>query len=938
MPIDSGTFLGRYEIRSHLGAGGMGEVYLARDTTLDRTVALKLLPSEVAADKERMQRFMQEARTASALNHPNIITIHEIGEADSTHFIATEFIEGVTLRQHMIATRLSILEALDVAVQTTSALVAAHEAGIVHRDIKPENIMLRRDGYVKVLDFGLAKPTERQPSDVDKEAATKMLVNTSPGMVMGTVNYMSPEQTRGHALDGRTDIWSLGVVLYEMLTAHAPFAGETPSDVIVSVLDREPQPLTHYLTEAPVELQRILRKALRKDREERYQSVKEMLVDLRTLKQEMEFDVRLERSYPPEARSGAFIHKTDSGQGPRLSAETPAGREARTAMFAATRTTAGAVDVAPVGQERKRKKGIVLALVLVGALALLCIPLIYYWTAHRGTQASTSVPFQTIKFSRLTSTGKSIDAAISPDGKYVAHVVSDGAQRSIWVRQVATSRDAPLVAPSEAGYGGLKFSPDGNHIYYLKSERNQPVSELFQVSVLGGDSRKLATDVDTAVTFSPDGKRIAFMRNVPSEKTVHLILANADGSGEQKLASRTIPEFFWQPTWSPDGKVIALIEQNTATGLQVTVVGVSVSDGKMTPLTPQKWRGIQSLAWLPHGHGLMLTAPGDDTSEGLQIWHLSYPGAEVRRVTNDLNSYSTLSLTADSNTLAAVQSHHVSNIWVAPGGDASRAQQLTSGTSVFYDVSWMPDGRILYSSNVGGSHDIWVMDKDGSNQKQLTVNAGGNHLPSVSPDGRYIVFVSNRSAPGHNIWRMDADGSNPKQLTFKNTDSIPRWMPDGRWIIYSSWATGKPMVWKVSVDGGEPVMVLDKYAVAPSVSPDGKMLAVHYWNEQLNSPFGIALFSIDGGEPLKTFDVPVKLVKWSQDGRALLYCLTRGGFSNIWSQPIAGGAPKQLTDWKQERIFDFSWSQDNRQLVVSRGVITSDVVLINDLKQQQGAK
>src|SRR3954467_10585702 len=264
MSISSGTSLGRYEIRSQLGAGGMGEVYLARDTTLDREVALKILPPEIATDQQRMQRFVQEAKTASALNHPNILTIFEIGQTNGAYFISTEYINGVTLRRHMKGRRLKLSDALDIAAQIAAGLSAAHAAGIVHRDIKPENIMLRHDGYVKLLDFGLAKPTERQASLIDTEAQTQMLVNTSPGMVMGTVSYMSPEQARGFVLDARTDIWSLGCVLYEMVAGRVPFGGQTTSDVIVSVLDREPPPIAGGAHEAPLELQRILRKALRK--------------------------------------------------------------------------------------------------------------------------------------------------------------------------------------------------------------------------------------------------------------------------------------------------------------------------------------------------------------------------------------------------------------------------------------------------------------------------------------------------------------------------------------------------------------------------------------------------------------------------------------------------------------------------------------------------
>ena len=296
MTIAAGTKLGRYEIRSQLGVGGMGEVYLAQDTKLDRKVALKILPADVAADRNRMSRFVQEAKAASALNHPNIITIHEIDETDSGHFIATEFIDGVTLRQSMKNAPMKLTEVLDAAIQTASALSAAHTAGIVHRDIKPENVMVRKDGIVKVLDFGLAKLSERLPPDsVDTEAPTSL--KTNPGTVIGTAVYMSPEQARGIEVDVRTDIFSLGVLIYEMVAGHLPFEGSNTNEILASILsDKEPSPLARYAREVPAELERIVSKALRKNRDERYQTIKDLVLDLKRLRQELEFSAELERS------------------------------------------------------------------------------------------------------------------------------------------------------------------------------------------------------------------------------------------------------------------------------------------------------------------------------------------------------------------------------------------------------------------------------------------------------------------------------------------------------------------------------------------------------------------------------------------------------------------------------------------------------------------
>jgi serine/threonine protein kinase/Tfp pilus assembly protein PilF len=352
LPIASGTKLGRYEIRSKIGAGGMGEVYLAQDTKLDRKVALKILPAEVAAHPDRMKRFVQEAKTASALNHPNIITIYEIDDTGSGHFIATEFIDGKTLRQHLRNTPLKFGQVLDVAAQIASALSAAHTAGIVHRDIKPENIMLRTDGIVKVLDFGLAKLTERlSPDSVDMEAPTRPVVNTEPGRVMGTAIYMSPEQARGMEVDARTDIFSLGVVIYEMVAGRLPFEASNTNEILASILsDNEPLPLARYARELPPEFERIVSKALRKNRDERYQTIKDLLIDLKSLRQELEFERKVARSVAPNAKSATI---------------TEAQTESRPAIESVTRPTIGESGRTSAINISKRGSLIAVALLIV---------------------------------------------------------------------------------------------------------------------------------------------------------------------------------------------------------------------------------------------------------------------------------------------------------------------------------------------------------------------------------------------------------------------------------------------------------------------------------------------------------------------------------------------------------------------------------------------
>jgi eukaryotic-like serine/threonine-protein kinase len=376
-----GLTVGHYKILELIDTGGMGEVYLAEDINLGRKAALKLLPATFTRDETRVRRFRQEARAASALNHPNILTIYEIGEADGTQFIATEYIAGETLRERMRHTRMSLLESLDVAMQVAGALSAAHASSITHRDIKPENLMLRPDGYVKVLDFGLAKLTEQRAITNEPEAPTKVNVNTAPGMVMGTVSYMSPEQARGMRVDARTDIWSLGVVLYELVAGRVPFEGETPSDAIAALLKSEPPPLSRYAPDAPTELQRIISKSLRKDREERYQTMKDAALDLRDLREELEFAAKLERSVSPDASREAL----NDASGMQATASMQAQFAATTAEVAQSHTTSSAEYL--VGEVRRHKR--VFALV---SLAILLLAVAGgYWFFARPASIATQI-------------------------------------------------------------------------------------------------------------------------------------------------------------------------------------------------------------------------------------------------------------------------------------------------------------------------------------------------------------------------------------------------------------------------------------------------------------------------------------------------------------------------------------------------------------------
>ena len=924
--LPAGETIGSYEIRSFISRGGMGEVYLAEDKRLGRKVALKLLPVSFTKDDDRLRRFEQEARAASALNHPNIITIYEIRQAAGTHVIATEFVEGETLRLRMRRASLTLSETLNIAIQIADALSAAHKAGIVHRDIKPENIMLRPDGYVKVLDFGLAKLSEQATPAVAAEAPT-IQVRTGSGIVIGTAGYMSPEQARGLSVDHRSDIFSLGAVIYEMLARRKPFEGDTPSDTLASILKSEPTPLSRVAPGTPPELIRIVTKALRKDREERYQVVKDLWLDLKALRQELEFQDKLDRSGTSDAQATEML----------LAGEP-------TGTLTGPQTTAPASAISSISQSisveiRKHKVGVGLTLIVLSLVVAAGGFGIYKWFNRPAPVAH----FADVQLTRLTNSGNAIDATISPDGKYVVYALSERSQQSLYIRQVSTANDTLIVPPAPVGVFGITFSPDGTELYYVIKQMD--AGTLFRIPVLGGTPVKVLNRIDGPISFSPDGKQFVFIRaHYPQLGDSALVIANIDGSGERDLAvvknpRRVAPLFFTGPSWSPDGKIVA---STVATqGGASKVVGFSVADGVEKDLSPQTWPFSGRVQWLPDMSGLLVVA-GDNPAIA-QIWIVNHPDGTVRRVTNDLIQYRAIGLTQDGKKFTTVQAHGLVNLWIAPGGEAEKAVRLPTGNVSFYsstgnNVTWTRDGRLVFVSNEGGKADIWIGNPDGSNRKQLTANNSMNFAPVVSADDRYVVFVSWLNGK-RNVWRMDLDGSNPTRLTSGLADGVPSLTPDSRWVFYTAYDGAKPELWKVSIDGGAPVKVIDRVVTVPVVSPDGKWIAYTYPESTDPSapPNRIAIMPFDGGPPIKTFSFPVSgtvlsLIQWAGDGKSVLYTVNANNVSNVWSQSIDGDSPKQITDFKEMLITGFAWSRDGKQLACTRGNLLRDAILITDLK------
>ncbi|HEY2972260.1 MAG TPA: hypothetical protein VGJ48_07080, partial [Pyrinomonadaceae bacterium] len=512
-------------------------------------------------------------------------------------------------------------------------------------------------------------------------------------------------------------------------------------------------------------------------------------------------------SSPPDREAGTAGPGTASESSEIETSILPHTTDAAISHSTAPTTVLPPQPTVTTGRLAKPKRRRTAIAILIIAVAVVVIGAGLYKLFNR-SQPQKAISFASAKLQRLTTSGKASDAGISPDGKYVAHVKTDAGQQSLWLRQVAIPSDTQIVPPSQQNYYGITFSKDGDYIYYALGETNNPAHTLYQVPVLGRASRKVIENVTSPVSLSPDGTRLAFTRfNAPRGETA-LVVANADGTGERPVAVRKLPNNFSTggPSWSPDGKRLASGVTNYDPGAgraAATVVEVQVEGGAERPITSHTWPpALGQVAWLADGSGLALIALESGTSSN-QIWHVSYPDGEVRKITNDLNNYSQLSLTADSSALVTVQTEGEMNLWVAPQADASRAKQISSGR---YDgaqgLSWMPSGRIVYTSRESGLTDIRSMEPDGKNQQQLTAHARSNYMPWATQDGRYIVFTSTRTQSTRSIWRMDTDGGNLKRLTEGPGDIYPQSSPDGRWVVYTSTRSGSSRVWKVSIDGG----------------------------------------------------------------------------------------------------------------------------------------
>ncbi|HEV8610038.1 MAG TPA: protein kinase [Thermoanaerobaculia bacterium] len=832
MTLSTGSRLGPYEIIAPLGSGGMGEVYRARDSRLGREVALKVLPEELSGDTDRLARFEREARSASGLNHPHIVTVYDVGRAESHSYIAMELVDGRTLRDILATGSVTAKRGVAIAAQAADALAKAHSAGIVHRDLKPENVMVSRDGFVKILDFGLAKLTVPSPSSDSGSVAPTAIDATRPGAVLGTVGYMSPEQARGGEVDFRSDQFSFGAILYEMASGRRAFHGDSAPETMAAIIRDEPESLARAAPAGPAPYRWIVERCLQKDPDDRYASTRDLSRELADLRDHFsEID-----------RSGTFA------------------------------------EAAPAAQSRGRRSWLALAVAVLLAFAA-GLGAAAFWTSRRAPSLPPAIR-------TLTYSGLDQSPAVSPDGRTIAFTSRrDGAPR-IWIKQLATGGEAALTAGPD---DYARFSPDGSAILYQHREGNS--FAIYRSSVVGGEPRKVLADASHA-DWSPDGKLIAFLRwsNVNGITISIVGVAAADGTGPREIA-RVANHQLVQPRWSPDGSTIAAAELSIA-GAPRSYWLTELRTGAVKALPSLTTNGFLSApAWTPSSEEIIYSQAesvvGNVTSSSARIMRQnvrSGKGAAILWIPSNALTVDVLGpgqIVFDASPVREnLREVPLGASPPAPGAPLSaEGRWLTQGNASDRQPCYSPDGEwIVFSSNRSGNLDLWEVSRKTGSVKRVTDDAADDWDPGFMPDGR-LIWSSNRSGE-FEVWIAEADGSGARQVTRDEMDAEnPTATPDGKWIVYNQSFPQRVGIWKIHPDGSGATRIVAGPTVLPDVSGDGQY--VSYRTNVRIDQFDVRIARISDGTitpfhiRLPSFQASIAnssgRTRWMPDGKTIAF-------------------------------------------------------------------